>query len=68
MKNFYFDLCSIPIYVLILHTYFTRKMTKFRSFRMYLMMGILSLLCAILDIAMEFVVNPIPLTRFLVVL
>ena len=68
MKNFYFDLCSIPIYVLILHTYFTRKMTKFRSFRMYLMMGILSLLCAILDIAMEFVVNPIPLTRFEVVL
>ena len=68
MKNFYFDLCSIPIYILILHTYFTRKMAKFRAFRMYLMMGIFSLLCAILDIAMEFVVNPLPLTQTEVVL
>ncbi len=68
MKNFYFDLCAIPIYLLILHTYFTRKMTKFRSFKMYFMMGVLSLLCAILDILMEFVVNPLPLSRSEVIL
>ena len=43
-------------------------MTKFRSFRMYLMMGILSLLCAILDVLMEFVVNPVPLTQTEVIL
>ena len=68
MKNFYFDICAIPIYLMILHTYFTRKMTKFRSFRMFMIMGITSLLCAILDILMEFVVNPVPLTQAEVVL
>ena len=68
MKNFYFDICAIPIYLMILHTYFTRKMTKFRSFRMFMIMGVTSLLCAILDILMEFVVNPVPLTQAEVVL
>ena len=68
MKNFYFDLCSIPIFILMLHIYYSRKMAKFRAYRMFLMMNILSLLCAILDILMEFVVNPVPLTRTEVVL
>ena len=68
MKNFYFDLCAIPIYILILHTYYTRKMAKFRSFRMFYMMGVFSLLCAILDIVMEYVVNPLPLTQLEVTL
>lgn len=68
MKNFYFDICAIPIYLLILHTYYTRKMAKFHSFKMFYMMGILSLLCAILDIVMEFVVNPLPLTALEVTL
>lgn len=68
MKNFYFDICAIPIYLMILHVYFTRKMTKFRSFRMFLIMDITSLLCAIFDILMEFVVNPVPLTQTEVIL
>ena len=68
MKNFYFDLCAIPIYILILHMYYTRNMRKFRSYRMFFMMGFLSLLCAILDIAMEFVVNPLPLSETNVIL
>ena len=68
MKNFYFDICAIPIFLMIIHTYFTRKMTKFRSFRMFMLMDITSLLCAILDILMEFVVNPLPLSQTEVVL
>ena len=68
MKNFYFDICAIPIFVIILHTYFSRKMTRFPAFRMYFIMAVMSLACCVLDIAMEFVVNPVPLTKFEAVL
>ena len=63
MKNFYFDLCSIPVYLLILYTYFSRKIARFPVFKMFYIMNITSLICAILDIVMEFLVNPLPLSQ-----
>ena len=62
MKNIYFDLCAIPIYMLILFTYYSRKMNRYREFQMYYLMCITSLVCAVLDIAMELVVSAPPLT------
>ena len=63
MKNIYFDLCAIPLYILILFTCRIRGMTRGRANRLFLMVNGMSLACAILDIWMEFTVNPLPLSR-----
>ena len=62
MKNIYFDLCAIPIYILILFTCRIREMTRGRANRLFLLVNGVSLACAILDIWMEFTVNPLPLS------
>ena len=62
MKLIYFDICSVPVFLLIIYTCFARRMTTTRGERLFLMVNVLSLICAILDIWMEFVVNPVPLT------
>ncbi|MBR2798074.1 MAG: EAL domain-containing protein [Clostridia bacterium] len=63
MKNICFDLCAIPLYILILFTCRIRGMTRGRANRLFLMVNGMSLACAILDIWMEFTVNPLPLSR-----
>lgn len=68
MRNIYFDLCSIPIYLLILGTFYLRKMNSGRGARVFLMMNYMSLLCAVTDVWMEFAVNPLPLSPAAVVL
>lgn len=62
MRNVYFDICSIPLYVLILWTCYFRRITKDHASRVFIRMNVVSLVCAVLDIAMEFVVNPLPLS------
>ncbi len=62
MKLIYFDLCAIPIYLLILGVCYVRKMTRSRAERLFLVINVMSLICAVLDVIMEFVVNPLPLT------
>lgn len=63
MKNIYFDLCSIPIYCVILWTCYSKKLTKGNANRIFIAFSAISLFCAIADIWMEFVVNPLPLTQ-----
>ncbi len=63
MKIVYFDICSIPIFVLIISTCVARRMTKSRAEKLLIMVSALSLACAVLDVWMEFVVNPTPLTE-----
>ena len=63
MKNIYFDLCAISLYILILCTCRVRGMTRGRANRMFLLVNGLSLACAILDVWMEYTVNPLPLSR-----
>lgn len=62
MKNICFDLCAIPIYILILLAPNGRRMKSDRSYRVFRWMTVLSLLCAVADICMEYVVNPTPLS------
>ena len=62
MKLIYFDICSIPVYLLVIYTCFVRRMTTNRAERLFLMVSVLSLICSVLDIWMEFVVNPVPIT------
>ena len=61
MRNFLFDLCSIPIYILILWTCYARRITKDHAGRIFVTMNAVSLICAVLDVAMELVVNPVPI-------
>ena len=68
IKNIFFDICAIPLYLLALWTCHARKMTKGRTNRLFIMMCCMSLICAICDIWMEFVVNPLPLTRNQIIL
>ena len=63
MRNYLFDLCSIPIYILILWTCYARKIYKDQASRIFITMNAVSLLCAVLDVAMEFVVNPVPISQ-----
>ena len=62
MKNFYFDICAIPIYLLILITYYSRRYARSRTYRAFYLLNLICLICAVLDIAMELTVNPVPLT------
>lgn len=62
MKNIYFDLCSIPLFVLIMCACHIRGMTRGRANRLFLMVNAMSLACAVLDVWMEFTVNPLPLS------
>ena len=68
MKLVYFDLCSIAVFVLVIWTCIVRNMTKSRAEKLFLMISGISLACAILDVWMEYVVNPVPLSQSAVVL
>ena len=63
MKEIYFDLGSIPIYILVICTFFSRKMNRYREYHMFYIMNTVSLVCAIVDVVMEYVVNPPPLVQ-----
>ena len=63
MKNFCFDICAIPIYLIVLWTCYSRKMTQGRANRIFIATNYIFLVCAALDILMEFVVNPLPLSQ-----
>ena len=68
MKNICFDLCAIPFYCLILWTCHTKKLAKGRANRVFVAFNVVSLICAIADIWMEYVVNPLPISGGAVVL
>ena len=63
MSDYLFDLCSIPIYILILWTCYVRKISKDHASRIFITMNAVSLLCAVLDAAMELAVNPVPISN-----
>lgn len=62
MRIIYFDLCAIPIYAIILWTCCSRKLTQGLANRVFLWMNGVSLVCSVLDVGMEFAVNPLPLS------
>ncbi|MGX8706501.1 MAG: hypothetical protein ACSW8J_07975, partial [bacterium] len=62
MRNIFFDICAIPIFALILWTCAIRRITKDHASRLFIMMNVVSLVCAILDIATELLLDPLPLS------
>ena len=68
MKNIFFDVCAIPCYLLTLWTCYVRKLTKGNANRLFILLTCMSLFCAAADLWMEFVWNPVPLSRGEVIL
>ena len=62
MKILYFDLCSIPLFLLILITCYTRKMTKGNANRLFLAAAAMSLTSAAADLIMAVLAKRVPLS------
>ena len=58
----YFDICAIPLILMILFICFTRKMFKGLANRMYIVSVFLALFTTIADLTMESTDNMIPMT------
>ena len=68
MRIIFFDLCAIPIFLLILWTCRIRRITKDHASRVFIMMNAVSLACTVLNIVTEFIIYPLPLSAAEVVL
>ncbi|MBP5166021.1 MAG: EAL domain-containing protein [Oscillospiraceae bacterium] len=62
MKVIYFDLCSIPLFLMILTTCYSRKMTKGSANNLFLTLIILSLVSAVSDLFMVILSERLPLS------
>lgn len=67
MRNIFFDLCAIPTFIVILTTCRLRKMSHGRGNRLFILLNILSLICAVSDLFMELLVSAPPLSTFAIV-
>lgn len=63
MRNIYFDLCAIPVFLLILFAGYSRRLIKNKSSRLFMLITLVSLVCTAADVLMELTVNPVPLSR-----
>ena len=63
MKVIYFDICALPLFLMILLICFTRKMTKGKANQLFILVVTVSLLSAVADLGMEIADNMVPLSR-----
>lgn len=64
----YFDICSVPIFLIILISVYARRMTKGMSNRLFITLLILSVLSALSDIVVEAASCSLPLSEPLLVM
>lgn len=62
MKEIYFEICAIPLFIMILIVCYSRKMTKGNANRLFLAMTVLSLISAVADLIMVILSYQLPLT------
>ena len=62
MKIIYFDICAIPLFLMILFVCHSRRMTKGNANRLFISLVILSLFSAVADLGMEVTNNMAPLS------
>lgn len=55
-------MCSIPVFLLILFSCFSRKMTKGHVNRVFLLLNFISLICAVTDLSAEWLAASSPLS------
>ena len=63
MRIIYFDLCAIPLFLMILLICHARKMTKGTANRLFISVVLLSLFSAVADLGMEIADNAVPLSE-----
>lgn len=63
MKIIYFDICAIPLFLMILFVCFSRRMTKGNANRLFIEVVFLSLFSTIADLGMEIPGNMAPLSE-----
>ena len=68
MGIIYFDICSIPLFLIILFVCYSRKMIKGAANQLFILLVLFSLLSAIADLGMEICDNMVPLETIGVVI
>ena len=63
MRVLYFDICAIPLFLLILFVCFSRRMTKGNANRLFIAVVVISLLSTVADLGMEIADNMTPLSE-----
>lgn len=63
MGIIYFDICSIPLFLMILFICYSRKMTRGAANQLYIVVVLLSLFSAVTDLCMEIANNHAPLSQ-----
>ena len=61
MGIIYFDICSIPLFLIILFVCYSRKMTKGAANQLFILLIILSMFSAVADLGIEIADNMVPL-------
>lgn len=62
MGIIYFDICAIPLFLIILFVCFHRKMVKGSANRLFILVVFISFFCTLADLGMEVTDNAIPLS------
>ena len=68
MKVIYFDLCAIPLYLMILIVCYSRRMTKGNANRLFLTINYLSLVSAVADLGMVILSRHLPFSESEIIL
>lgn len=63
MRILYFDICAIPLFLMILSVCYTRKMTEGTANRLFITLVFFSFFSTIADLGMEIADNMAPLTE-----
>ena len=63
MGIIYFDICSIPLFLMILFVCYSRKMIKGAANQLFILLVILSMISACADLGMEIADNMVPLSQ-----
>lgn len=63
MRILYFDICAIPLFLMILFVCFSRRMTNGNANRLFITLVFLSLFSTVADLGMEICDNLAPLTE-----
>lgn len=63
MKIIYFDICSIPLFLILLFICYSRKMTRGNVNRLFITLLVISLISAFADLSMEIADNAVPLSE-----
>ncbi len=62
MRIIYFDICALPLFLMILFICYFRKMTKGNANTLFIALVLLSLVSAVADLGMEIPDNMVPLS------